>query len=212
MKTMSECKKWEVRAGQSLSMVLHPFLIPTYAMLILLFGGTVLSHIPFSLKGFFMAIIVTNTVLLPAVAIWILKLFGLLRSLSLRERSDRIVPIAIVALSYFLCAMMLSGVTGAFLLRRFLFAAMACVLLAFFVNFYWKISLHMIAMGGLVAMLVLMNVSGFGQLPATTLLVLVLAGALGSARLGLGSHNLAQVAAGFFGGFTLALLTILFIP
>ena len=209
---MNEYTKWVNRVCRALSIALHPFMIPTYAILILLFGTTVVSHVPMALKGFFIAIAVANTILLPAVAIWILKLFGIIQSLSLQDQRDRIIPIGIVALCYFLCAMMLSDVAGAFLLRRFLFAAMACVLLAFVVNFFWKISLHMIGMGGLVAMLVLMNASGFGQLVWTTLLFLLLSGALGSARLYLGSHNLAQVTAGFCGGFAVATLAILFIP
>ena len=43
------------------------------------------------------------------------------------------------------------------------------------------------------------------------LAVFLLAGLLGSARLWLGSHNLAQIAAGLAGGYTIALLLILFV-
>ena len=96
-----------------------------------------------------------------------------------------------------------------FLIRRFLFAALGCVLLTLIVTPFWKISLHMTAAGGLLAMLFILNFSGFGQFPYTLLMFILLIGALGSARLWLGSHNLGQVMAGFGGGFLIASATIL---
>lgn len=107
--------------------------------------------------------------------------------------------------------MMLSDVMMAFLIRRFLFAAMGCVVLTLIITPFWKISLHMTSIGGLLALLTALNASGLGQFPYTLVLFILLAGLLGSARLWLGSHNLAQIAAGLAGGYTIALLLILFV-
>lgn len=68
----------------------------------------------------------------------------------------------------------------------------------------------MTAAGGLLAMLFLVNLSGFGQFAYTLLAFVLLAGLLGSARLWLGSHNIWQVTAGVGGGFLIASLAILF--
>ena len=140
-----------------------------------------------------------------------LRAFRLIPDLRLSEPRQRLIPILIVLLSYVSCLMMLSDVMMAFLIRRFLFAAMGCVVLTLIITPFWKISLHMTSIGGLLALLTALNASGLGQFPYTLVLFILLAGLLGSARLWLGSHNLAQIAAGLAGGYTIALLLILFV-
>ena len=72
---------------------------------------------------------------------------------------------------------------------------------AFLVNLRWKISIHMLGIGGLMGM-----AFGFAwifQLHMVNVLMLmaVLAGALGTARLILKAHSPAQVYTGFMSGF-----------
>ena len=117
----------------------------------------------------------------------------------------------IVLLGYISCLMMLSDVMTAFLIRRFLVAAIGCALIGLIITPFWKISLHMISMGGLLALLCALQTAGLGQLYPLLLIFILLTGLLGSARLWFGSHNLAQVAAGFVTGFTVALLLIIFV-
>ena len=166
---------------------------------------------PLSNKWFFLAVLALNTLVAPALCIGLLRAFRLIPDLRLSEPRQRLIPILIVLLSYVSCLMMLSDVMMAFLIRRFLFAAMGCVVLTLIVTPFWKISLHMTSIGGLLALLTALNASGLGQFPYTLVLFILLAGLLGSARLWLGSHNLAQIAAGLAGGYTTALLLILFV-
>lgn len=203
-------KEWLTRLSKTISFVLHPLIVPTWAVSLLLFGHTVMSGITMRSKGFFLAIVLLNTWIIPALSIGLLRSLKLIPSLKLDEPRHRILPMIIVALSYVSCAFMLSDLMMAFLIRRFLFAAMGCVLFTLIITPFWKISLHMTAAGGLVAMLFILNLSGFGQLSYTLLAFILLTGALGSARLWLGYHNLWQVTAGFIGGFLIASTTILF--
>lgn len=198
------------RLSKTISYALHPLVVPTLAVLLLLFGHTVMSGISVRAKGFFVAIVILNTLVIPALSIALLRSLRLIPDLSLSEPRHRIIPMLIVALSYVACAFMLSDLMMAFLIRRFLFAALGCVLLVILVTPFWKISLHMTAAGGLLAMLFLVNLSGFGQFAYTLLAFVLLAGLLGSARLWLGSHNIWQVTAGVGGGFLIASLAILF--
>lgn len=66
-------------------------------------------------------------------------------------------------------------------------------------------------MGAVVALLVLMNVAGVGNMMVPLSVAILCAGALASARLYLGSHNGWQVLAGFAGGFCIATLAVLFL-
>ena len=180
--------------SRGISWVLHPFLVPAYTICILLFGDTIMGNIALSLKWFFVLVVVLNT---------------LIGDLSLQQRRERIIPLAVVAVCYLICALMISNVLVAFLIRKFLFAALGCVIMALVVNFWWKISLHLTAAGGAVAMLLIVAISRFGDLTGTVIVAILLSGSLASARLWLGSHTPAQVAAGFFGGFAAASLVML---
>ena len=75
----------------------------------------------------------------------------------------------------------------------------------------WKISLHLTGMGAVVALLVVMNVVGVGNMLVPLMVAILCAGALASARLYLGCHNGWQVLAGFCGGFAVSVLAVLFL-
>ncbi len=202
--------EWLTRLSKTISFALHPLLVPTWAVLLLLFGHTIMNGISMRSKAFFVAIVVLNTWIIPALCIGLLRSLRLIPDLSLDEPKHRMIPMVIVILGYISCAFMLSDLMMAFLIRRFLFAAIGCVLFTLVITPFWKISLHMTATGGLLAMLFILNLSGFGQFAYTLLTFIVLAGTLGSARLWLGHHNLWQVTAGFTGGFLIASAAILF--
>ena len=197
--------------SRAISYALHPLTVPTIAALLLLFGPTVMANLPVEARWFIAAVVLLNTLILPAFSLAVLKLFGGLSDLRLSEPRQRLIPILIVLLSYVSCLMMLSDVMMAFLIRRFLFAAMGCVVLTLIVTPFWKISLHMTAAGGLLGMMIVMNYTGLAQFRTTLIVLTVLTGALGSARLQLGSHSLAQVGAGAAAGVAVTAATVLLI-
>ena len=90
-------------------------------------------------------------------------------------------------------------------------AAACCEVMCLVVSLYWKISLHLTAMGAVVALLVVMNIAGVGDMMVPLMIAILCAGALASARLYLGCHNGQQVLAGFCGGFAVAALAVLFL-
>lgn len=197
------------RFSQLISYVLHPLAIPTIAVVILLFGNSVMSSIPMELKLFFSGIVVMNTLVIPLLSLGLFHHFRILPDLALQNRRERLIPIAILAICYGVCIYMLSNILLAFLILRFLYAALGCVVLALGVTYFWKISLHLTAMGGLLAMLMILNFSSFAEVPYTLILFILLTGVLASARLQLGYHNPMQVGVGFIGGFMVA-STIIF--
>ncbi len=198
------------RFGRVLSYILHPLLIPVIGVAVMLYGNTILSLMLPTAKLILLGMVALNTCIIPALAIALLRTLGFLPDLSLEHPRDRVIPMLIVAVCYVVCTFMLSNIMLAYLVKRFLFAALFCALFVFGVNFFWKISLHMTAAGGLIGLLLVFNFAGFANLPYILLGFLILAGMLGTARLQLGYHNLAQVAAGFFCGFLITSFTLLF--
>jgi hypothetical protein len=120
-------------------------------------------------------------------------------------------PLLVGVISYVLCAVTLSDVAVATLVRKFVLAAACCEALALIVTPFWKISPHLICMGGVTAMFMLLSVAGAGQHFWALVVTILLSGALASARLHLGAHNPWQVAAGYFGGLTVAILAMIYL-
>ena len=71
------------------------------------------------------------------------------------------------------------------------------------ITLFWKISLHMTSIGGVLGMLFSMCVTGLGNLQYALIVFLILAGILAGVRLQMGCHTPLQIAAGLLLGFFL---------
>ena len=191
-----------------LSLVLHPFLVPIYATIIILFLSSILNIITLKVKLYFIATIALYTLCLPLFSILLMRYLGVVKNLDFSTKRERILPLLIVVSCYIVCANYMPVSIVSFVINKFLFAAIGCIVTAFIINLFWKISLHMIAMGGLVAVLVYSSLYGYGIPLWVLILTIITTGALASARLYLGCHNSAQVAVGYTLGFIVSILII----
>ncbi|WP_295936958.1 hypothetical protein [uncultured Alistipes sp.] len=192
------------------SWVLHPFLLPLYMIAILL-TVTVFAHYPPSVKFYVLWVVALYAVFIPVLALGVLKSLGRISNYKVDDRRERLIPLLVGAICYILCAITIAKIPSAVFLRKFMIAAACCEMMCFVVSFYWKISLHLTGMGAVVALLVVMNVAGVGNMMIPLMIAILFAGALASARLYLGCHNGQQVLAGFCGGFIVASLAVLFL-
>lgn len=195
--------------SKALSVALHPFVLPLYVMAVLLFAGTAYTRYPTGTKLYLLWVVALYTLVIPLLMMAVLRSLGHLSSFSVTERRERLLPLLIGVVCYLLCALNLSKVPSAGLLSRFMVAAACCEAFALWITFRWKISLHLTAMGAVVAFFVLMNVAGAGGMLPLLAASVFAAGLLASARLLLGSHNGAQVLAGFAAGFTISSAVVL---
>lgn len=198
------------KIARGLSWGLHPFLLPVYLLGVLL-TLTVFAHYPFNVKFYLSWVVVLYAVVIPLVGLGVLRSLGRISGFALDDRRERLLPLLIGTICYVLCALTVARIPSATFLRKFMLAAAACEGMCFVVSYYWKISLHLTGMGAVVALLVVMNVAGVGNMMLPLMTAILCAGALASARLYLGCHNGAQVLAGFCGGFTVASLAVLFL-
>lgn len=206
---MKEKKPFAYYLSKGISYLLHPFLIPAYLMLELFATDNVPVYMTPSMKSYVLGIVFVNSVCIPAIVIILMRLFGVIKDYSLSTRHDRTITLMTVAVCYGLAAWIIAGLPMVFLLKRYMLAAMACTLLALIVNIFWRLSLHMTAAGGATGILFIMLYGGYGSLLLPFCVAVLLAGALGSARLYLDKNTPAQVAAGFFGGFTISIIAML---
>lgn len=185
-------------ASLTLSAVLSPLLVPTYACAIALWI-TPLAILPERMRFALAAIIFLITAAVPMGVIIYMMRTGRVADSALSVRKQRTVPYLVTAIAY-VCAAMFLGYEHAprWMTCFYIGASMAC-LLALVINTAWKISAHLTTMGGLCALVLFIAAFRLGivNMLVWVSVVFVLAGAVGSARLYLQRHTPAQVYAGF---------------
>lgn len=198
------------KLSAGISWGLHPFLLPIYMMAMLL-TMTTFAHYPSNVKFYLLWVVVLYAVIIPVLALGVLRSLGRISDYRVDDRRERMLPLLVGALCYILCAITIAKIPSAMFLRKFMVAAACCEILCLVVSLRWKISLHLTGMGAVVALLVVMNVVGVGNMMVPLMAAVLCAGALASARLYLGCHNGWQVLAGFCGGFAVSVLAVLFL-
>lgn len=204
-------KSWQTRLSRALSWLLHPFVVPLYVLGFMLLTDGFLSRLPASIKSYLAWIVVLYAAIVPMLSIAFMRGLGLLKNFGLHSQRSRLLPLLVGAISYVLCAITLSDVAVATIIRKFVLAAACCEVLALIVTPFWKISLHLICMGGVTAVFTLLSVAGAGQHFWALVATILLSGALASARLHLGAHNPSQIAVGYFGGLVVAMLAMIYL-
>ena len=193
-----------LRLSKIASVVLHPFLVPLYMLLLLLLAGTVYSLYPLKVKIYLVWVNLLFTMIIPALVMALLKSYRKISDADLSRRRERIIPLLAMIVCYTLCAVSIAKIPSAQMLSRFMFAGACCVAACLVITCYWKISLHLTAMGAAMAFIVLINIASGGELMGAFIVALLASGALASARLKLGYHTPSQVLAGFATGFLVA--------
>lgn len=194
-----------------LSWVFIPIMMPVYGVM-LIFTLSILSMAPFDTKLVFTLIVFGANVVVPLLAVLLLKKMDVVQDMGLNGRGERTIP-------YLITVLCLSG-TGFFLYMKgapmwvamFYAGGSLAALVNMLVNFRWKISAHAAGIAGIVAALIQIMKEGSPSGDITWWIVasIILCGMLCSARVWLGRHSLMQVIAGSAVGFlcvwTLSLL------
>ncbi|MCK4288907.1 MAG: hypothetical protein KAW86_06865, partial [Bacteroidales bacterium] len=85
------------------------------------------------------------------------------------------------------------------------------LIITLIINFFWKISIHMIGIGGMLGTLIGLSFLWMIDIPFLIILLILCSGITGFARLKLNAHNPAQVYTGFVIGTSFMLLLFLVI-
>lgn len=207
-----EGRSFAAIAARIVSTVLQPLFMPLYALLIILNANSFIAIlVPPRVKLLLVLTVVLCTMILPGITLVLLSAFGALENLRMNNRKERIVPLVIILFTYIFCAYLILDWTGIDLIFMAIMSAVSCIVLALLVTTFWKISLHMIGIGGVYALLFVLGIAELRDFSGAMITATLLAGLLAASRLYLGRHTPMQVAAGFAGGFIVSMLTMMFI-
>ena len=182
------------------STLFHPLLMVTYGITFALMG-TFLALYTLRMKLLIWGSTFLSTAVLPGLFIYLLIRTGAASDLELTKRKERVLPYLIFVVSVALCLYFLYRMMMPFWLIAILMGICVALLIALCINFFWKISAHMIGIGGLLGGL--MGVARIHLINPYLLFIAVLLidGLLGTSRIFLKRHTPLQVYAGFSLGF-----------
>ena len=192
--------------------IISSLFMPLYAPLWVFFGLFLFSYLkmlPWGYKLFIIAIVYLFTVFVPTMGIQAFRLFKRWTHLELSHREHRHMPYIVTLLSYGTCLVLMTKMNMAMFFRGIVIAALICQIVCVTINAWWKVSTHMVGMGGLVGALNAFSILFFYNPVWPYCALLLLSGALGTSRIILRQHSLAQVLVGFAIGYLCAMTFIL---
>ena len=202
----------ETKFAKVISVIFQPLLIPTYGFIIL-FSLTAFFSLAISpsAKWMIMGIVFLTTFLFPALMIIFLLRMGVISSLNLRNRQERVLPFLIAGTFYYLAYYMLKQLQISPIYNYFMIGTTLVIIVSMIINFFWKISIHMISLGGLLG--AFLGLSFVMMIDMTLLLILIIfvSGLVGFSRLQLKAHTPPQVYSGFIAGLLVMLSLFIFL-
>ena len=198
-----------MKLTQLISIILHPMFMPILALhltlLVLPSLAFTLSHNLLLIYG----ILIFSTMVLPLISIFWLMQKGKVSSLEMSNHKERSLPlfktVIWMSFGYYLLQNLLFYTP---ILKAELLGAILIILLASIISKFWKISLHLLGIGGVVGVFIALQII-HGDFLYLLLLFILLSGLLGVARIKQKAHNYAQVYAGFLVGLSVELITLL---
>jgi hypothetical protein len=127
----------------------------------------------------------------------------------MKKRKDRYVPLIITFFLFVFCFYLIRRIDIPSMFYSFLLGGLISLLITFFINIRFKISIHMVGMGGLVALIVFISFYLKVNLSFYLILVILFSGITGTARLILNAHTPVEVYSGFVMGFAIVLATMM---
>jgi hypothetical protein len=180
------------------SFVFHPLFMPVLGILILFHTGSYVSLLPLAARKMIILLFVTGTIILPALMI---PLTILRKDFLMHSQNERNIPLTLTLIFYLLTYFLFLKVPVYQFMHNFMGGACLTVFMALFINFFWKISLHMIGLGGLTAFLIMITMTRQINLLPWMMISVFASGIVGTSRLYLNEHSPAQIYVGYFVGF-----------
>lgn len=198
------------KVAQFLSFLFHPGILPTLGLFLLLQVDTYLKYsIGPNTKNFLYLIIFLNTYLFPAIIVLIMRYRNAISTLELTNRKERIIPFAVATFFYLLTYLLIKKLAVPTVLADVYFGLALSVFAVFFITLKYKISVHMTGIGGLIGAFIGFQFLFDTQLSPWIVLLVIIWGLVGSARLKLKSHTNSQVISGSLLGFGCIFLSII---
>ena len=190
------------------SIIIHPLLLPSIGMIILYNSGSVLEFLPFQAKKIILLIVFVSTTVLPLTFVPFFVFQKIIKSVQMENTKERLIPFLITAILYFFCYYMLIRLGAPKTIAKVILVGAVSITALFLLSFFWKISAHMVGIGGLIGALIAISFKLHVNLEYYIIAATVAAGILGFSRLVLEKHKPYQIYTGWILGLSVALIVL----
>jgi hypothetical protein len=184
-----------------ISVVFHPLLMLVYGLAIIFSAPTLFGYLPVEVKKLLFLIVLVNNVFLPLSLLPFFMHRNLISSWTINDRKERTIPLILTTVLYGTTSFIIFRYQIPFFLKSYIFSAFFLSLAVTVINLWWKISLHSVAAGALLGIVLLLSFRMHTALVGYLILVTITGGSVLSSRLRLNYHNPPQVWLGFLTGF-----------
>jgi hypothetical protein len=199
------------KIARTISILFHPVLMPVYGMIIIVTAPTLYNYIPFDVKKLLVLIMLINNVLLPLSLIPFFIHRHMISSWDITERKERNIPLILSSILYMITTYIFFRFPVPYFLKTYLIGVTLISLISMIVNFWWKISLHSVAAGTILALVLVLSFKMYTPLIWFLVPVMIAGGLIMSSRLRLNLHNPAEVWTGYLTGIAaFSLVSMLF--
>jgi hypothetical protein len=183
------------------SFIFHPALMALYGLIIILSAPTLLAYLPYEVKKIIILVFLTNNVIVSLSVFPFLRYRNIITSWEMEDKNERVIPLLIASVLYFVTTYIMFKLQVPVFLKAYVFSASILVLFCAVISTRWKISIHSVGSGALIAMVLLLSLKMDANLDGYIISTLLISGLVLSARLKLNTHKPAQVYTGFITGF-----------
>lgn len=184
--------------------------MPTNGLILTYFFGKVPGFNPYSTEldkenaHFALWCIFIGTAIVPVIIALALKQLKVVSSIHMPKREERAMPFILTALCYFSVYYLLKNYLNLpfnAIIYWFMYAGTLATVLGFMITLNWKVSVHMIGIGGVVGIVTVLSKIGDNVLIGLLSITIIIAGLIAFGRLKLNAHTPKQVIIGFLLGF-----------
>ena len=192
------------------SILFHPVFVPTITVFLVvkIYSNIIILE---NQAGIILIGTCVFSLILPLLSVFILLLTKKIDSLEMPKKEERFLPILFGSIWMILGFYFMKEIFSyAPIMKSIYLGAIYVMLIALLITKKWKISLHMLAIGGATGVFIMLEFL-FGQNLMLLLITILISGILGFSRLSLKAHSLNQIYAGFIVGNIVMGLSIFYL-
>jgi len=192
-----------------ISFVFHPIFMPMYALFLLFQTDSRIGYMEQDIKNYIYGLITMTLILIPMIVVLALHSLKIINSIYMENKEERVFPLLILSFSAFMTYFFFNkGSIIPNVIIYFIFSIGINAFIAAIVSKFWKISTHMLGIGGVFAFLSLTATIYWIDFKLIFALIVLVSGIVAYARLSLQQHTPTQVYLGFLTGIIVTLTSL----
>jgi hypothetical protein len=194
-----------------ISYLLHPLIMPSLGLLIILNSGTYLALLDPAAKRAILFVMALGTLIFPLMMLPVLQYRNLvLRNGQQSTRGEQLLPQIIILVLYVITFIYFKKLPVSKVIHAYVLSVAGTLLILVLLNLKLKISMQLAALGGISGLIIALIVLYQTPLQGFLILSFLAGGLTGTARLAMGDRW-GELFSGFLLGFMVVLITVLLV-